>query len=83
MQEVDADHRGTFSTVEAAFQNFFEMLSYVLTIIFSRPDQLQWPVISTAAVFAAGGLYITSVSKKRGHLFHASPCVVKSLIENK
>lgn len=69
-------HRGTFSTVEAAFQNLFEMLSSVLTIIFSRPDQFQWPVVvSTAAVYTAGGMYAVFVRKRRGHLFHAPPCV--------
>ncbi|WPH01846.1 Hypothetical protein R9X50_00470000 [Acrodontium crateriforme] len=71
--EVDVDHRGTFSIVEAAFQNLFEMFSYTLTIIFSRPDQFQWPVIiSAAAVYAAGGLYTALVRKRRGHLFHTA-----------
>ena len=73
-QEVDGDHRGSFSTVEAAFQNLFEMLSYVMTIVFSRPEQFQWPVVmSIAAVYAAGGLYACFVRRRRGHLFHA-PC---------
>ncbi|KAK9424218.1 putative Ferroporti-1 [Seiridium unicorne] len=51
--EVEADHRGTFSTVEAAFQNLFELFSYVTTIIFSRPDQFQWPVERPPASFTA------------------------------
>ncbi|KAF7516731.1 hypothetical protein G7054_g14039 [Neopestalotiopsis clavispora] len=56
--EVEADHRGTFSTVEAAFQNLFEMFSYVTTIVFSDPKQFQWPVvISVIAVYMAGGMY--------------------------
>ncbi|RYP08038.1 hypothetical protein DL765_008932 [Monosporascus sp. GIB2] len=37
--EVEPEHRGSFSTVEAGFQNLFELLSYASTIIFSRPDQ--------------------------------------------
>ena len=62
--------------VEASFQNLFEMLSYVSTIIFSRPDQFQWPVvISLVAVYASGGLYAFFVRKRRGHLFHAPPCM--------
>lgn len=74
-QEVEFDHRGAFSTVEAAFQNLFEMLSYAVTIVFSRPDQFQWPVvISVLAVYMAGGLYTSFVRKRRGHLFHAPPC---------
>ncbi|KAK9792193.1 putative Ferroporti-1 [Seiridium cardinale] len=51
--EVEADYRGTFSTVEAAFQNLFELFSYVTTIIFSRPDQFQWPVERPPASFTA------------------------------
>lgn len=75
-QEVEPDYRGTFSTVEATFQNVFELLSYVSTIIFSRPDQFQWPmVISVAAVYSAGGLYSLFVRKRRGHLLHRPPCM--------
>jgi iron-regulated transporter 1 len=77
-QEVEAELRGTFSTAEASFQNLFEMLSYVATIIFSRPDQFQWPVIiSVVAVYAAGGLYASFVRQRRGHLFHPPPCGCK------
>ncbi|KAF2839140.1 hypothetical protein M501DRAFT_1024162 [Patellaria atrata CBS 101060] len=36
--EVDEDHRGAFSSLEASFQNLFELLSYAMTIIFSRPE---------------------------------------------
>lgn len=75
-QEVDASHRGAFSTVEASAQNFFELLSYASTIVFSRPDQFQWPVvISIAAVYAAGGLYTWYVRQTRGHLLHSPPCI--------
>ncbi|TLD16216.1 uncharacterized protein PgNI_00056 [Pyricularia grisea] len=74
--EVESEYRGTFSTVEASFQNLFELLSYASTIIFSRPDQFQWPiVISVVAVYAAGGLYAAFVRRRRGHLFHAPPCI--------
>ncbi|KEY72121.1 hypothetical protein S7711_00133 [Stachybotrys chartarum IBT 7711] len=69
--EVEESHRGTFSTVEAAFQNIGEMLSYTSTIIFSRPDQFQWPVLlSVAATYTAGGLYAAFVRDRRGHLVH-------------
>ncbi|EOD52641.1 putative iron-regulated protein [Neofusicoccum parvum UCRNP2] len=57
---VDLDNRGAFSTVEASFQNLFELLSYVSTIVFSRPNQFQWPaVISAAAVYLAGAITAT------------------------
>jgi iron-regulated transporter 1 len=75
-QEVEFDHRGSFSMVEASFQNLFELLSYVSTIVFSRPDQFHWPVvISVVAVYASGGLYTYYVRKTRGHLLHAPPCM--------
>lgn len=77
-QEVDDDHRGAFSTIEASAQNLFELLAYVTTIIFPRPDQFQWPMlISVAAVYVAGGLYSWLVRQRRGHLFHApsSACI--------
>lgn len=75
-QEVEAENRGSFSSVEAAFQNLFELASYVTTIIFSRPDQFKWPVaVSIGAVYLAGGLYAGFVRKRRGHLFHRPACV--------
>lgn len=75
-QEVEDDQRGTFSSVEASFQNLFEMLSYATTIVFSRPDQFQYPVIiSVAAVYTAGGLYAYFLRKRRGHLFHSPHCI--------
>ncbi|TDZ13415.1 Solute carrier family 40 member 2 [Colletotrichum spinosum] len=74
--EVDVQHRGAFSTVEASVQSVFELLSYAATVVFSRPEQFRWPVLmSVGAVYAAGGLYASYVRKKRGHLFHAPPCL--------
>ncbi|KAK0713701.1 Ferroporti-1 [Lasiosphaeria miniovina] len=76
--EVEADHRGTFSALESSFQNLFELLSYAITVIFSRPDQFRFPVlVSIVAVYVSGGLYAVFVRKRRGHLFHAprSACV--------
>lgn len=68
------DHRGSFSTVESAFQNLFEMFSYITTMVFSRPEDFRWPaVISVTAVYMAGGLYAAFVRERRGHLFHAPP----------
>jgi iron-regulated transporter 1 len=47
-----------------------------MTIIFSRPDQFQWPVLSSCiAVFTAGGLYTIFVRSRRGHLFHLPRCI--------
>ncbi|KAF2232561.1 hypothetical protein EV356DRAFT_525114 [Viridothelium virens] len=70
-EQVEDNQRGAFSTTEALFQNLFELLSYVSTLIFSRPDQFKWPVIiSTTTVYMAGGLYTLYVRKQRGHLLH-------------
>jgi solute carrier family 40 (iron-regulated transporter), member 1 len=75
LQEVDTDHRGIFSTVEASFQNLFELLSYTSTITFPKPSQFRWPVlISVAAVYASGGVYAAFVRKRRGHLLHPPSC---------
>ena len=81
-EEVDEESRGAFSSVEASFQNLFELMSYLTTIIFSKPDQFQWPVvISIFAVYIAGGMYTVFVRKRRGHLVHAPACF-KSRLED-
>ncbi|CAI7570075.1 unnamed protein product [Penicillium bialowiezense] len=73
---VDANARGSFSSTEAAWQNLFEICSYIATIIFSRPDQFQWPVlISVIAVTLAGILYASFVRIQRGHLVHLPMCL--------
>ncbi|KAL1757468.1 Ferroporti-1 [Schizophyllum commune] len=75
-EEVEAEHRGTFATVEASWQSFFELCAYASTIVFSRPEQFRWPALmSCAAVFSAGGLYASFVRKRRGHLLHLSKCI--------
>ncbi|KAM0332310.1 hypothetical protein ACHAQA_002586 [Verticillium albo-atrum] len=70
-EDVEPESRGVFSTVEAAWQNAFELLSYVATIVFSRPDQFKWPsLISVVAVASASAIYTVFVYRKRGHLLH-------------
>lgn len=70
-KDVEAESRGAFSSVEAAWQNAFEILSYASTIIFFHPDQFQWPsLISVAAVASASVLYTIFVYIRRGHLLH-------------
>ncbi|KAI2787506.1 hypothetical protein POX_f07873 [Penicillium oxalicum] len=73
---IEADARGSFSSTEAAWQNFFEICSYVSTIIFARPDQFEWPaLISIVAVTVAGMLYALYVRLQRGHLLHLPGCL--------
>ncbi|KZL64931.1 iron transporter [Colletotrichum incanum] len=70
-EEVEAENRGRFSTIEAAWQNAFELLSYLSTIIFFRPAQFNWPaLISVMAVTSASLAYTIYVGQKRGHLIH-------------
>ena len=70
-QEVEAENRGAFSTVEAAFQSLFELLSYASTMIFARPSEFRWPtLISVIAVVSASTVYTTFTRIRRGHLLH-------------
>lgn len=59
--------------MEASFQNFFELLSFAATIVFSRPADFRYPVMmSWVAVIVAGILYADFVWKRRGHLVHVT-----------
>jgi len=70
-EEVEADIRGAISSVEAVWQNAFELISYASTIVFSRPEQFKWPaLISVVAVTMASSAYTLYVRVKRGHLIH-------------
>ncbi|KDN70432.1 putative iron transporter [Colletotrichum sublineola] len=70
-EEVEAESRGRFSTIEAAWQSVFEILSYLTTIVFFRPAQFKWPAsVSVMAVTSASLAYTTYVARKRGHLIH-------------
>ncbi|KAL6902997.1 Ferroporti-1 [Trichoderma evansii] len=70
-EEVEAENRGVFSSVEAAWQSAFELLAYASTVVFSRPEQFKWPsLISTIAVASASSAYATFVYLRRGHLLH-------------
>lgn len=68
---VEAESRGAFSTVEAAWQNMFELLSFATTLIFYKPEQFRWPaLISVVAVALASFLYMCFAWRQRGHLIH-------------
>ncbi|KAK9470043.1 iron-regulated transporter [Dipodascopsis tothii] len=59
IQESVADkHRAQFRAVESSFLNFFELLSFLSTIVFSTADTFFVPAtLSTAAVFSANVFY--------------------------
>ncbi|KAK4498664.1 hypothetical protein PRZ48_009174 [Zasmidium cellare] len=70
-EDVEADHRGAFSSVEAALQNAFELLSFGSTIVFSDPAAFKWPtLISTVSVTLACLLQAIFVRHRRKHLVH-------------
>jgi hypothetical protein len=53
-------NRGSFPSIEAAWQK--EVCSYISTIMFSRPEQFQWPgTLSVIAVYTTGVFYATFV----------------------
>ncbi|KAF2101061.1 hypothetical protein NA57DRAFT_36305 [Rhizodiscina lignyota] len=75
-EEVASDERGSFSAVEASWQNLFELCAFASTIIFSKPSQFHWPVImSLIATCSASIMYAGFVRARRGHLVHLSDCV--------
>lgn len=74
--EVEPAMRGTFSSLEASFQNMFEMLAFLSTVIFPWPEQFRYPAaMSAVAVAMAALLYAYFVRSRRGHLFHRSRCL--------
>ena len=75
-KEVQGRHRGSFSSTEASFQNTFELLSYVSTIIWSHPNQFRYPILlSAVAVYTSAFLFGKFLRGRRGHLVHLPPCV--------
>ena len=73
---VGSADRGSFSSTEAAAQNFFEMLSFASTMIFADPELFKYPAaMSVTAVACAGGCYAFFVRRRRGHLLHLSSCI--------
>ncbi|KAJ5697526.1 hypothetical protein N7488_011210 [Penicillium malachiteum] len=73
---VEEHARARFSSTEMALQNFFEMLSFASTIIWSSPEQFKYPVmISAGAVAMAAACFAAYVRKERGHLLHRSRCL--------
>ena len=77
-ESVEPEARGSISSIEVSFQNFFELCAYVLTLVFSRPEQFRYPILmSTVAILVANAIYARYVVQCRGHLIHLSKCMVK------
>lgn len=68
--------RGSFSSVEAALQNFFELCAFAMTIMFPRPQQFCYPaLVSLLAVSCSAILFAKFVRNRRGHLLHMPSCL--------
>lgn len=73
---VSSQERGQFSSTEASLQNFFELCTFAVTIIWSKPQDFKWPAtISLGAMFAAMTVYARFVRLERGHLLHCPGCL--------
>jgi len=72
---TDASRRGSFSATESSLQNFFELCTFAMTIIWSKPEQFKYPAtISLATVYVAAACYARFVRIERGHLLHMPSC---------
>jgi iron-regulated transporter 1 len=68
--------RGSFSAVEMALQNVFELLSFATTMVFYRPEDFKFPMyISAGAVATSAACFAGFVRKRRGHLLHTDKCL--------
>lgn len=73
---ISSNERGSFSSTEASLQNFFELCTFAVTIIWSKPQDFKWPAtISLGAMFAAMAVYARFVRLERGHLLHCPGCL--------
>ncbi|KAF2713993.1 iron transporter [Pleomassaria siparia CBS 279.74] len=74
-EDAPTECRGSFSTVEVALQSVFELISFAMTMIFSRPEDFKYPIyISATAIAISAACFAGFVRRKRGHLLHASKC---------
>jgi len=74
--EIAAESRGSFSSMEASVRNVFELGQFAATIAFSRPDQFRDPALMTlVAVWLSASFYAKFVRDRRGHLLHMPKCL--------
>lgn len=75
-EDAPAATRGSFSAIECALQNLFEMLSFATTMVWYRPRDFRIPIyISAGAVAASAACFAGFVRQKRGHLLHTDKCL--------
>ncbi|KAF2268231.1 hypothetical protein CC78DRAFT_17759 [Lojkania enalia] len=74
-EDIPESSRGSFSAVEAALQNLFELTSFATTMIFHRPEEFKYPIyISVGAIAVSAVCFAAFVRQRRGHLLHTSRC---------
>ncbi|KAF2794147.1 hypothetical protein K505DRAFT_324959 [Melanomma pulvis-pyrius CBS 109.77] len=74
-EDAHPNSRGSFSAVEVSLQSLFELMSYALTMIFSRPEDFKYPIfISAGTISVSAACFAGFVRQKRGHLLHSSKC---------
>lgn len=75
-ESVSEESRGAFSACEMGLQNLFELVSFMVTIVWADPVQFKIPVIvSFGAVAISAGCFAGFVRKERGHLIHMNHCL--------
>lgn len=53
---VSPTHQARFSSTEAACQSFFELLSFVQTLIWNTPQQFRWPALLSVVLTITAAL---------------------------
>ena len=75
-ESVSEESRGSFSACEMGLQNLFELVSFMVTIVWADPVLFRIPVIvSFGAVAISAGCFAGFVRKERGHLIHMNHCL--------
>lgn len=73
---IPPSSRGSFSAIEMSLQNIFELLSFLTTMVFWRPEDFAIPVyISAGAIAVSAACFAGYVRRRRGHLLHTDRCL--------
>ncbi|GAA6061409.1 hypothetical protein JCM10212_004467 [Sporobolomyces blumeae] len=63
--------KNTIMALQFSLQNMLDLIKYVVTIIFSRPNEFKWAVLFSYVAVVLGALaYLVYVRNERGHLVH-------------
>ncbi|GAA5914652.1 uncharacterized protein JCM6883_001031 [Sporobolomyces salmoneus] len=86
LQEALNDHprKNTIMALQFSLQNCLDLIKYVVTIIFNKPEQFKWAVVISFASVILGALcYLIYVRKERGHLIHLNEWTERLLLTKK